>query len=147
MKKVLCLIIAIFMMLPVNAYAMENDVVLNDEPVAVSDDNVARISGLITSYSIKLSKSGSTLKLVANTTCVTDVTKCGLKELIIQKRSSTSNWENYIVFNDLYANSSSHSYSKSYTVPSNYQYRATCKHYAKKSIFNTQTIDNTSNTV
>lgn len=136
------------MMLPVNAYAMENDVVLNDEPVAVSDDNVARISGLITSYSIKLSKSGSTLRIVANTSCVADVTKCGLKELVIQKRnSSTSKWENYIVFNDLYSNTSSHSYTNSFNVPNDYQYRATCKHYAKKSLLNTQTIDNTSNIV
>lgn len=134
------------MMLPVNAYAMENDVAIN-EPVTMSDEDMARISGLITSYSIKISKSGTTLKVVANTTCVTDVTKCGLKELIIQKRSSTSDWENYIVFNDLYSNSSSHSYSNSYTVPSNYQYRATCKHYAKKSLLSTQTIDNTSNIV
>ena len=134
------------MMLPVNAYAMENDVAIN-EPVTMSDEDMARISGLITSYSIKISKSGTTLKVVANTTCVTDVTKCGLKELIIQKRSSTSDCENYIVFNDLYSNSSSHSYSNSYTVPSNYQYRATCKHYAKKSLLSTQTIDNTSNIV
>lgn len=135
-------------LLPVNAYAMENDVVLNGEPVAVSDDNVARISGLITLYSITLSKSGSTLRLVANTDCVSGVTKCGLKELVIQKRnSSTSKWENYIVFNDLYENSSSHTYADSYTVPSSYQYRATCKHYAKKSLLNTQTIDNTSNIV
>lgn len=147
MKKVLCLIIAIFMMLPVNAYAMEADVAIN-EPVTMSDEDMARISGLITSYSIKLSKSGSTLRLVANTTCVTDVTKCGLKELIIQKRdSSSSKWENYIVFNDLYRDSSSHSYVNEYTVPSSYQYRATCKHYAKKSLLNTQTKDNTSNIV
>ena len=146
MKKVLCLIIAMFMMLPVNAYAMENKVEIN-EPVTMSDEDMARISGLITSYSIKLSKNGSTLKVVANTTCVTDVTKCGLKELVIQKRTSTSVWENYIVFYDLYSNSSAHSYSNSYTVPSNYQYRATCKHYAKKSLLNTDTKDNTSNTV
>lgn len=147
MKKVLCLIIAIFMILPVNAYAMETDVAIN-EPVTMSDEDMARISGLIVSYSIKLSKSGSTLRVVANTTCVTEVTKCGLKELVIQKRdSSSSSWENYIVFNDLYSNSSTHSYSNSYTVPSSYQYRATCKHYAKKSLLSTQTIDNTSNIV
>lgn len=147
MKKVLCLIIAIFMILPVNAYAMETDVAIN-EPVTMSDEDMARISGLITSYSIKLSKSGSTLRLAAITTCVTDVTRCGLKELIIQKRnSSSSSWENYIVFNDLYVDSSSHSYSNSYTVPSSYQYRATCKHYAKKSLLNTQTINDTSNIV
>lgn len=147
MKKVLCLIISIFMMLPVNAYAMENDVAIN-ESVTLSDNDMARISGLITSYSINISKSGSTLRLVANTTGVTSVTKCGLKELVIQKRnSSTSAWEDYIVFNDLYSNSSAHSYSNSYNVPSSYQYRATCKHYAKKSLLNTQTIDNTSNIV
>lgn len=135
------------MILPVNAYAMETDVAIN-EPVTMSDEDMARISGLIVSYSIKLSKSGSTLRVVANTTCVTEVTKCGLKELVIQKRdSSSSSWENYIVFNDLYSNSSTHSYSNSYTVPSSYQYRATCKHYAKKSLLSTQTIDNTSNIV
>lgn len=147
MKKVLCLIIAIFMMLPVNAYAAESQVEINDE-VAMSDDNVARISGLITLYSINLSKSGSTLKLVAKTTCVTGVTKCGLKELVIQKRdSSSSGWENYIVFNDLYSDSASHTYANSFNVPSSYQYRATCKHYAKKSLLNTQTLNDTSNIV
>ena len=135
------------MMLPVNAYAMENQVELNDE-VTVSDDNIARISGLIVSYSINLSKSGSTLNLVAKTNCVAGVTKCGLKELVIQKRnSSTSAWENYIVFNDLYSDSASHIYTNSYNVPSSYQYRATCKHYAKKSLLNTDTKNNTSNIV
>lgn len=147
MKKVLCLIIAIFMMLPVNAYAMENQVELNDT-ITTSDNDMARISGLIVSYSITVSKSGSTLRLVAKTDCVSGVTKCGLKELVIQKRnSSSSSWENYIVFNELYSDSASHTYTNSYTVPSNYQYRATCKHYAKKSLLNTQTIDNTSNIV
>ena len=146
MKKIICLIIAIFMMLPVNAYAMENNVEIN-ESVTLSDNDMARISGLIASYSITLSKNGSTLKLVANTSCVTGVTKCGLKELVIQKRSTTSAWEDYIVFTDLYSNSYTHSYSNSYNVPSSYQYRATCKHYAKKSLLNTQTIDNTSNIV
>lgn len=135
------------MMLPVNAYAMEADVAIN-EPVTMSDEDMARISGLIVSYSIKLSKSSSTLRVVATTTCVTGVTKCGLKELVIQKRNSSSSaWENYIVFNDLYEDSASHTYTNSYTVPSSYQYRATCKHYAKKSLLNTQTIDNTSNIV
>lgn len=147
MKKVLCLIIAIFMMLPVNAYAMENQVEPNDT-ITMSDEDMARISGLITSYSIKLSKSGSTLRIVANTDCVYGVTKCGLKELVIQKRNSSSSaWENYIVFNELYSDSASHTYTNSYTVPSSYQYRATCKHYAKKSLLNTQTLDNTSNIV
>lgn len=134
------------MMLPVNAYAMENQVELNDE-IAMSDD-MARISGLITSYSIKLSKSGSTLRIVANTDCVVGVTKCGLKTLTIQKRNSpTSAWENYIVFNNLYSDSASHTYTNSYNVPSSYQYRATCTHYAKKSLLNTDTKDNTSNIV
>lgn len=135
------------MMFPVNAYAMESQVDFDNTAETISEDAVARISGLITSYSINVSKSGSTLRLVANTDCVSSVTKCGLKELIIQKRSSTSSWENYIVFNDLYSDSSSHTYAKEYNVPSSYQYRATCKHYAKKSLLNTQTIDNTSNIV
>lgn len=103
-------------------------------------------SGLIAAYSIALSASGTTLTVAGKTFCAPDVVKCGFKIVTIQRRkSSSTSWTTYKTYEDLYDNDPSYALSKKITVPTGYQYRVTCTHYAKKSIFSTEKISNTSN--
>lgn len=105
-------------------------------------------SDLIAMYHIAINNNGNTLIIVGNTSGTYEVKKCGFKEVVIQQRKSINDsWSTYIKYTDLYLDTSSYTLSKSITVPSGYQYRVTCVHYAKKSLFSTQKINNTSNTV
>lgn len=145
MKKAICILFAVLMLVPANMCAMASDESLTE--VAETQD-MARISGLISTYYIGVSGSGSNLTFGAKIVCVTGVVKCGFKEIIIQRRKSTTDsWANYFSYKELYADRSSYNYTKTVPVTSGYQYRATCKFYAKKSLLSTQTIDATSNVV
>ncbi len=107
-----------------------------------------RSNGLIDTYSIAVSKSDSNLIIVGRTACISDVTKCGFKEVTIQRRkNSSSSWSNYKTYDDLYTNGHAYTLNKSIAVTRGYQYRVTCTHYAKKNLFSTQKIDNVSNVV
>ena len=105
-------------------------------------------SDLINMYYIGISKSGNNLIIVGKTYGVSEVKKCGFKEVVIQQRKTINDsWSTYIKYTDLYLDTSSYTLSKSITVPSGYQYRVTCIHYAKKSLLSTQKLSNTSNIV
>ena len=105
-------------------------------------------SGLITRYVISASKSGSNLIITGLTSCLSTVVKSGFTKVTIQQRkNSSSSWSNYQSYSGLYNDRSSYNLSKTLAVPSGYQYRITCTHYAKKSLFSTEKIDNTSNIV
>ncbi len=105
-------------------------------------------TGLIIERSIGVQRSGNTLTITGKTYCSSSVVKCGFKEVVIQRRASSSaSWSDYLTYTDLYVDTFSYILSKTLTVPSGYQYRVTCIHYAKKNIFSTQKIDNTSNIV
>lgn len=105
-------------------------------------------TGLISGYSIAVQKNGNTLTIGGKTNCISSVVKCGFKEVVIQYRpSSSASWSEYLTYTDLYVDSYGYTLSKTVTVPSACQYRVTCKHYAKKNILSTQTINNTSNIV
>ena len=113
-----------------------------------NNDITTYTTGLIIEYSIAIQKSGNTLTIVGKTNCVSEVVKCGFKEVKIQQRTSNSaSWSDYKTYTDLYADSSVYTLTKSLTVSSGYQYRVVCTHYAKKSLLSTQKIDNTSNIV
>lgn len=159
LKSIFLICLSLIMMLPVTAYAEEtqpewNNITLSQEeideilaPYEVNNSN-ARASGLITAYAIGLQKSGSNLLIVGKTNCAPDVTKCGFSEIIVQRRKTNSDsWAQYTKYTDLYSNSTGYVLTKSITPPSGYQYRITCKHYAKKSLFSTETITNISNIV
>lgn len=146
-KKAVCVIFAVLMLLPANISAMANDAYALEIDEAQNGD-MARISGLIATYYIGVSASGTSLSFVAKMVCKTEVVKCGFKEIMIQRRkSSTDSWADYFSYKEIYADRSSNTYAKTVPVTSGYQYRATCKFYAKKSLFSTQTINDTSNTV
>lgn len=146
-KKAVCVMFAVLMLLPANICAMANDAYA-PETVETQNEDMARISGLIATYYIGISASGTSLTFGAKIVCKTDVVKCGFKEIMIQRRkSSTDSWADYFSYKELYADGSSYTYAKTVPVTSGYQYRATCKHYAKKNLLSTQTINDTSNTV
>lgn len=146
-KKAVCVIFAVFMLLPANICAMASDEYA-PETIEAQNEDMARISGLIATYYIAIEGSGTNLKMGAKIVCKTEVVKSGFKEIVIQRRkSSTDSWSNYLTYKDLYADGSSYTYAKTVTITSGYQYRATCKFYAKKNILSTQTLSATSNTV
>lgn len=113
-----------------------------------SNQSITRASGLITSYALAISASGSNLVIIAKTICVPDVTKCGFKTLTIYRRaSSTQSWSTYKTYSDIYVNDPYYTLTKTVAVSRGYQYRATCTHYAKKNLLSTEKIDNTSNVI
>lgn len=157
MKKVISIIavfMAIIMCFPFTVNAdntqIGQDFNMTDEEFFALENSTGdwgpimeRTSGLISSRGLSISKSGTTLYVKGYTECVTSVTKCGFSELVIQRRKTgTTSWSNFYTFNDLYINNCFYSYAKSYTVATGYQYRATCVHYAKKSLLSTQKISN-----
>lgn len=107
-----------------------------------------RASGLILTYAIGVSGSGSNLLIAGNTICAPDVVKSGFTVVTIHRRkSSTTSWSKYKTYEDLYRKAPSYTLTKTIAVATGYQYRVTCTHYAKKSLFSTQKISNTSNVV
>lgn len=105
-------------------------------------------TGLIFTYGISISSSGSNLLIAGKTVCDPDVVKCGFTEVIIKRRTSSSaSWTTYKTYEDLYDNSSAYVLSKTISVSSGYQYRVYCTHYAKKNILSTEKIDNYSNII
>lgn len=147
LKKAVCVVFAVLMLLPANICAMANDMYA-PETVEAQNEDMAKISGLISTYYIGISASGTQLTFGAKIACKPEVVKCGFKVIMIQRRkSSTDSWADYFSYKELYADGSSYTYVKTVPVTSGYQYRATCKHYAKKNLFSTQTINDTSNTI
>lgn len=117
-------------------------------PVNENESAESRISGLILSYGIKLSATGTTLKILAETDCVSNVVKCGFKNFVVQRKKVTSaTWTDYYDYGDLCNDAFSAVLSTTLAVESGYQYRISCKHYAKKNLLLTQSISNTSNVV
>ncbi len=113
-----------------------------------SEQNETRASGLIIKYSIAINRDGNELIIAGMTNCTASVVKCGFKEVVIQRRAnSTQDWVDYVTYEDLYDDNFGYMLSKSITVGTGYQYRVTAIHYAKKNIFSTEKINNTSNTV
>lgn len=107
-----------------------------------------RASGLILIYGLEISVTGTTLKIRGETYCITDVVKSGFKNLVVQRKKTTSaTWSDYYDYGDLYSDTYSASVNTTLAVESGYQYRVACKHYAKKNLLMTQSISNTSNVV
>lgn len=117
-------------------------------PVYENETAESRVSGLILSYGLYLSVSGTTLEIQGQTNCVSNVVKCGFKNFVIQRKKVTSaTWSDYYDYGDLCDETFSAVLSTTLAVTSGYQYRISCKHYAKKNLLMTQSISNTSNVV
>ncbi len=161
LRSLFIICIALVMLVP-NVSATEPDklpqwydVELTDEEfdaiLAMNPDNPTtseneRATGLIHFYSIAINKDGNTLYIVGKTSGTAETVKTGFKEVVIQRRANSSaSWSDYIVYEDLYISEVVYNLAKAITVPSGYQYRVTCIHYAKKNFFSVQKIDNVSN--
>lgn len=117
-------------------------------PVYENESAESRVSGLILSYGIDLSVSGTSLRIRAETNCVSNVVKSGFKNLVVQRKKVTSaTWSDYYDYGDVYSNTYAASINTTLAVESGYQYRVSCKHYAKKNLLLTQSISHTSNVV
>lgn len=120
----------------------------SDFTEAPTDENNTRATGLIHSYSLYLTKTGSTLHITGQTHGSTEVVRSGFKDLVIQRRiSSDYAWEDYYEYGDMYIDTWFANLDTTLAVATNYQYRISCKHYAKKNIFMVQTVSNVSNIV
>lgn len=112
----------------------------------ISDNT--RATGLIYAYGLDLSKSGNTLHITGQTYGFGDVVKAGFKDLTIQRRkTSDDSWKDYYDYGNVYVDGWGANLDTTLVVESGYQYRISCKHYAKKSLLVTQTIANTSGIV
>lgn len=121
-----------------------------DEILALNPDNgiSTYASNLINMYHIAIAKDGTSLVVAGKTIGTYEVKKSGFKEVVIQQRKTSSDsWSTYIKYTDLMNDYSTYTLSKTLAVPAGYQYRVTCIHYAKKNLFSTQKISNTSNIV
>ncbi len=157
MRLLIAMIIVVISIVPINAGAVDEkmpmwqDVYLTAvelDEILPDSDVVERATFLIASYALGIKKEGNKLIIAGTTTGVSTVVKCGFKEVVIQRRAnSTQEWQDYVTYEDLYDDDFSYLLSKSLTVATGYQYRATAIHYAKKNIFSTEKINNTSNTV
>ena len=126
----------------------EFNAILANNTIHTADENT-RATGLISAYAIAISKSGTnTLNIAGKTTGTVDVVKTGFKEVVVQRRANSSaSWSDYVTYEDLYWDQVAYVLTKTLTVPTGYQYRVTCIHYAKKNIFSVQKIDNESNII
>lgn len=147
MKKILLSAITAIFCIPtftVNANAVE----ITKAP----SDVVVYSAGLITSYKVSVSASGTTLYLSGSTCCSSQMASVGITDIQVQYSSDNTKWYDYTTSSDL-KKSNSRQYTASSikigTVKSGYYYRVTCKHYAKESgLFgSSENISNTSNSV
>lgn len=157
MRKCICIIVALLCALQLfifptiakeyNEAIREVGVGEIDQIIDPSDD--VQASGLILDCSLSISRYGNTtLRIDATIVCKSTVVKCGFKSLKVERRAnSSSSWSEYYNYGNQYNNASSFYFCENLTVDSNYQYRVTCKHYAKVNFLNTQTMSNTSNIV
>lgn len=119
-------------------------------PILENKSEIAdsKATGLILIYGVEISVTGTSLKIIAQTYCDDSVVKSGFKNFVVQrKKPSSTVWSDYYDYGDLYNSSYSATLSTTLAVEAGYQYRVTCKHYAKKNLFVTQSISNTSNVV
>ena len=67
-KKAVCVIFAVFMLLPANICAMASDEYA-PETIEAQNEDMARISGLISTYYLAIEGSGTNLKMGAKIAC------------------------------------------------------------------------------
>lgn len=149
MKKVISILLIILSavsMFSVNTFAKD---ILAEQTLIIKDDIIEevyglyntdnntgqniRATGLITSKSLKLSKTSDKLVITAKTSCASDVEKCGFTYIKLQ-RLINGTWTDYTTYcyYDQYAESTTKTFSKSISAPTGYTYRAICEHYAEK---------------
>lgn len=161
LKNFLIIVLALLMIFPSTAYAAEDEAFKEWQDVTFTQEEIDEMtslnsesqimpltSGLILTNSVSVTVKSGKLGIYAVTSCSSDVVKCGYKELIIQQRKKGAvAYGDYYAYTKLYKDGSSYVLSKTQTVPSGYEYRVVCTHYAKKNIFSTEKKVSCSSTV
>lgn len=160
MKKIIAVLLSLITLVSFSTFNISATDITYEVPVILDfvltsnlDSNIAtendtRASGLILSTALGIATEGSNLFIEGKVLCAPDVVKCGFKNLMVQRRASSSDsWRDYYEYGNVYTDGSSTGLSTTLAVARGYQYRVTCKHYAKKSLLVTQTISSTSNIV
>lgn len=159
MKRTISILLSVIMM--VSFFAIDSTAIY-DEGVApqvltfnVADltdidvpGNNTRVTGLILSYGLSVTVSGNTLNIDGSTHGTPEVVRSGFKDLTVEcRKNSTYSWEDYHEYGNVYYDVSATGISTTLTVTKGFQYRVTCKHYAKKNLLLVETIENSSNIV
>lgn len=155
MKKIVCMLLSVSLMFSFFVFdtsaAMEEadpyviDFTLTSADTFSEENGNERVSGLILSYLLSIEKSGTSVVIKGKTACASDVVKCGFKNLTVERRKSSSySWSDYYDYGDVYRDTSAATLNTTLSVASGYQYRVTCKHYAKKNLLLTENISNAS---
>lgn len=149
LKKILSLTLAIVAIFSFKIFTVNVSAVYTQKDIVNFDsENSTRVTGLIDSYYIGIARHGDYMHLVAKVYCAADVVKCGFKEIVIYRRvTGTTNWSIVTTIEDEYIDDCTHIYTREFSILPNFDYRATCIHYAKKNILMTQTIDDYSNVI
>lgn len=160
MKKIFSVLLCLFVLISTFTFGATATNESEQKPVVLgftltpefefetTDESNTRATGLIASYGLDLSKSGTTLHISGHTYCAPDVVKSGFKNLVVQRRKTSSDsWSEYYDYGNVYLEVSGATLNTTLVVASGYQYRISCKHYAKKSLLVTQTVANTSGIV
>lgn len=146
MKKIfslLCMASLLCSMPSISAQAVEVEEPCIETAVPASE-------GLIHKCNLSVSNYNGSLCVVAKTKASSEMAEIGVKDLTVQYSYDGSNWyDEWNAGNFLDYNTDEYDLSN-YIISlerSGCYYRATCTHYAKKSIFNTQSESHTSNSV
>jgi len=148
-KKTVALVLAFIAMFSFEIFTVEVSAVPTQKDIVnLNAENSTRVTGLVDSYYIGIARHGDYMHLVAKVYCIADVVKCGFKEIVIYRKvTGTTNWTFVRRYEDLYYDGCTHSVGIELQILPNFDYRATCVHYAKKNILMTQTIDDYSNVI
>lgn len=151
MKKILsffCMICIISSIGTVNAQATEQTVYETE----IETEAAVTTEGLISDYSLSISKSGNTLYINADTYAFSIMKKIGFTNIVVEYSTNNNNW--YTYNDDFSPQTISNAYSYSlvnFPVPveTGYYYRVTLNHYAKEAgLFgSSQSVPNVSNVV
>ena len=149
LKKFISLFLAVLSLisiLSINTFARgeisESAIVIEDEIIeevyglyntSNNSDVSVMSTGLITSKSLKLSKTTDKLMITAKTSCSTDVTKCGFTYIKLQ-RLINGTWTDYssYCYYDQYNESNSKNFEKTISAPKGYTYRVVCEHTRRR---------------
>lgn len=151
LKKFVAIVLALISVFSFEVFATTNSNIFENKDIILFnefEENTTRVTGLIGSYYIGISRDGDYMNLLAKINCIPDVVKCGFKEIkIYRKVTGTTNWTFVRSYEDIYYDGCGHTFATSLQILPNFDYRATCIHYAKKNILMTQTIDDYSNVI
>ena len=162
MKKILSILLTtvIFFSIPTfSAFASDNnepiayDIIMSDEEFeklehvdSEEEPITSKSNSLILHKSASLGIENGKLVCRCTTVGVSGVVKSGFKYIKVQQYKN-GNWVDYKTFENIYRDSNECKVTKLITATAGYKYRVTSKHYAKKSLFNTETVISTSATI